>query len=55
MVGFRYEFLTPRRLPERSRHRTAVAALSSVTGSLHDPRVRSCEFPGYALQVALRH
>lgn len=55
MVGFRYEFPAPRRLPERTRHRAAVTALSSVAGSLHEPRVKSCEFPFYALQLTLRH
>lgn len=50
-MGFRYEFLKPRRLPERSRHRVAM---SPVIDGWREPRIRSREFPCFALQLALR-
>lgn len=50
-MGFRQMFFTPRRLPQRIRSRVAAALARSDSD---DPRARSCEFPGHALQLALR-
>ncbi|MBN9071100.1 MAG: hypothetical protein J0H34_05730 [Rhizobiales bacterium] len=50
-MGFRTEFLTSARLPERVRSR---AWMPAAGGCVRPKRIRSCDFHLFARELALR-
>ena len=52
-MGFRDEFFSSRHVPERIRHRAPPVILSSAHPTWGE-RARSCEFPRFARELALR-